>query len=485
MLDHVNLVISMSNNNAIKAGIWYIVGNFLIKGIGFISTPLFTRIMTQSDIGDFSNYITWLGILLIVFSCEMYSSISVARFDFKDEINEYVASNLLLGSAITLIIFLLLLPFKKYVIAFLAIPEYAFYYSFVYIMIVPAIQMYQAKCQIEYKYKTSVAISLITSIGCSLLSLLLVVFLNDQIFARVVGYLVPYIFVGMCVYLHILYKSKFFDWKYCKYGLHISLPIVCHLLAGYVLSSSDRIMIKSILDSKSLGLYSIAYSSSIIISVFMSSLNSAWAPWSMEMINKENICKLRKASKFFVIFFVVITCFIVSVGPEILQILGGKNYMEAEMVIPPVMIGIVFQFMYTLYVNIEQYQKKMMMVALGTVLSASLNVILNAWLIPIYGYVAAAYTTLLSYMFLFSIHFVFVFCLRKLYFYDTKFNFFVMLGVIVYIPIANFMYKEDIYRVLFLVGVIFIFVFVCFKFRATIKQIIELKSISPLFNLFI
>ena len=54
------------NKKALKAGFWYTFSNFLIKGIAFLTMPIFTRIMSKYDIGVFSNIISWFNILAII-----------------------------------------------------------------------------------------------------------------------------------------------------------------------------------------------------------------------------------------------------------------------------------------------------------------------------------------------------------------------------------------------------------------------------------
>ena len=123
----------LQNKKALKSGVWYIFGNFVLKGIGFLTTPFFTRLMTKEDIGDFANLLTWVGVLSIVFTFDLYSSITVARFDYKEDLNEYIASNLLLGSGITLFFFAVVFPFRSYLLSAIKLPDYVFYYALVYI----------------------------------------------------------------------------------------------------------------------------------------------------------------------------------------------------------------------------------------------------------------------------------------------------------------------------------------------------------------
>ena len=52
----------------LKAGIWYTVCSFLTKGIAFITTPIFTRLLSSSEYGDYNTFVAWAGIIVIVSS---------------------------------------------------------------------------------------------------------------------------------------------------------------------------------------------------------------------------------------------------------------------------------------------------------------------------------------------------------------------------------------------------------------------------------
>ncbi len=65
-----------------------------------------------------------------------------------------------------------------------------------------------------------------------------------------------------------------------------------------------------------------------------------------------------------------------------------------------------FVFLYSLPANFEFYLKKTYYISLGTTAAALINIVLNVWFIPIFGYVAAAWTTLISYIFFFVFHLI-------------------------------------------------------------------------------
>lgn len=57
---------------ATKAGIWYTIGNFLLKGCIFFSLPIFTRILSTTDFGIYNTYIAYEGILTAILGLGLY-----------------------------------------------------------------------------------------------------------------------------------------------------------------------------------------------------------------------------------------------------------------------------------------------------------------------------------------------------------------------------------------------------------------------------
>ena len=50
---------------AVKASVAYTVCNIIQKSLSFITVPLFTRLLTTDEYGQFSVYTSWQGILAI------------------------------------------------------------------------------------------------------------------------------------------------------------------------------------------------------------------------------------------------------------------------------------------------------------------------------------------------------------------------------------------------------------------------------------
>ena len=84
-------------------------------------------------------------------------------------------------------------------------------------------------------------------------------------------------------------------------------------------------------------------------------------------------------------------------SPEIIAILGGENYAGGIKIVPIVSFSTLFNVLYIYVANVEFLYGKTYRIALITITAALLNIVLNALLIPIFGFTAAAYTTLVAY----------------------------------------------------------------------------------------
>jgi len=234
-----------NSKKALKSGVWYTIGNFVTKGFIFIVSPIFNRIMSPTDVGIYSNFTAWIAILSIVCTLDLYSALSVARFDFRDELNEFVTSILLLGSLITSGFYVIALVFWDDVRSLLGFSSLELHIAMLYFLVSPSLQIFQLKSRIEYKYKLSTLVSLLSTLCATGISLICVLAAEEKLAARIIGNYVPLILLNGIMYIFFFQKAKGVSVKYWKYALTISIPMAIHLLSGNILGSSDRIMITS------------------------------------------------------------------------------------------------------------------------------------------------------------------------------------------------------------------------------------------------
>ena len=89
-----------SGTKAAKAGLAYTVGNVLLKGIAFLTLPIFSRILTTEEVGFYNLYVSYETILTIFVGLCLYGSLRTAKYDYRQEFDSYVSSTLMLSGIV-------------------------------------------------------------------------------------------------------------------------------------------------------------------------------------------------------------------------------------------------------------------------------------------------------------------------------------------------------------------------------------------------
>ena len=283
-----------NDKKALKSGIWYTVSNFLIRSIGFITTPIFTRLLTKSEFGAFNNYSSWLSIITIFVTFNLESTLISAKYDYKESFDEYILS-LLSFSTISAFAWLLIVNvFSDEITSFLGLKLPYINAMIIYLLFLPAVNLFQARERYYFEYKKTVLTSLFIAVGTALVSVLLVKTMEDRLTGRIVGSIIPTVILGIFLFFYFLKKGKRIKIKYWKYALPICLPFIPHLLSMTVLNSTDRVMIDRWCGSEATALYSLAYSCGAMVTLLLTSLNSAFAPWLGEKLVEDNRSEIKK-----------------------------------------------------------------------------------------------------------------------------------------------------------------------------------------------
>ena len=199
----------------------------------------------------------------------------------------------------------------------------------------------------------------------------------------------------------------FFHKEYWKYALVFNIPLIPHYLSNYVLSQSDRLMIGRMVGNSEAAFYSIAYTISTMMMLVMSAINNSLTPYVYKSLDSGGEKKIKNVTSPLIILIAGLCIVTMAFAPEVILIFAGSKYMEAIYVIPPVAASVFFVFIYSLFSNIEYFYRKTIFIAIATCVSAIINLILNYIFIGMYGYYAAGYTTLICYICMAIIHYIF------------------------------------------------------------------------------
>ena len=431
----------MSNDRkALKSGLWYTAASFLMRGIGFLTTPIFSRLMTETEFGLYSNYTSWEQILTVFVTLNLSATLISARYDHEKDFDGYIFSMLALSSLSALIWFVILQVFGGFFEGFLSMNRFYISVMCLSMLIQPFTSMFVERERYYFEYKQSVALSLTVSILTTGLSVALVVLMEDKLKGRVLGGVLPVIPIAAWLAWFFYKRGKRVRIEYWKYALPICIPYIPHVLSLILLSSMDRTMITRICGPEDTAIYSLAYTCSSMITMLVGSLNSAFAPWIGEKLHEKRYGDINRVSRVYMTAFVAMAALIVLAAPEVIAVVGGSKYRAGIWVLPPVAAGVMLQFLYCMFVNVEQFEKKTTGMAFASVSAALLNWGLNAYFIPRYGYIAAAYTTFAGYLWMLLVHMFLVYHYGYRGVYDYRLVM-VMVGVITLVMLgANWLY---------------------------------------------
>lgn len=450
----------------VKATFWLTVCSFLQKGISVITVPIFTRLLNSSEYGMVSVYVSWANIFSMITSLSVYAgAFNPAMIKYDNKRDEYVSSMLGLTTLITGLAWIVYMIFKDFFVKMTGLPVVLLNLMFVQLLFAPAFNLWLAKERFEYKYKSIVIVSIIMSILSPLVSVIAVVFSQERAMSKIISAEVVSDLIYLLIYVHLLFKGKkFLKLEYWRYVIKINIPLIPHFLSGTILNQADRVMINNFCGADCAGIYSVAYSAAMVLTVLNGSINASLVPWTYRKIKANQTQDIKGVVNTILIgVFCVISIFILC-APEMMYILASKEYGEAVWIIPSVTCSVFFWTIFGLFVNIELYYEKSIYVAVASVISALLNVLLNYVCIPKYGYMAAGYTTLASYLIYTIIHFWFMKKVlkqknQKNDMYDVKFILVLSCFMICVSFISLLLYRNIIIRYLALFCIVSIVVY--------------------------
>jgi O-antigen/teichoic acid export membrane protein len=280
--------------------------------------------------------------------------------------------------------------------------------------------IWAARQRFEFKYRALVVMTLFITVIASSVSIFFVYFSRQKAIARVVANAIVCVIIYLFVFLfYILKNKKLFNKEYWKFALGFNIPLVPHYLSQMVLNQADRIMIAAYCGNHYAGIYSVSYNFSLVLMVLIQSVNASFTPWIYGKLEARGYNDIRKISSLLICFFALLTIIPILVGPEIIYILAPVGYFEAIYVIPSVGLSVFFVFLYGLFASVSFFYGKTIFIAVGSVVVAFCNILLNAFFIPRFGYLAAGYTTLICYILYSIVYYFFMWHTAKKEKYDA------------------------------------------------------------------
>ncbi len=415
----------------IKATICFLVCSFLQKGISVVTTPIFTRLMSTQEYGQYSVFQSWLDIVTIFVSLKLCAGVFLQGIVKQENKDRFASAMQGLSFVLTILWSIIYCIFHDFFNKVTSLTTIQMVAMLSLIWTTGVFGYWSVEQRMENRYKPLIIITLLTSLLKPTTGIILVIVSTDKVTARILGLALIELIFFMGLFIKDMKKGKcFYDKAIWKYALSFNIPLIPHYLSMAVLNSSDRIMIKYYQGESKAGIYSLAYSLALIMTLFNSALLQTVEPWLYKKINAKQEKDISQVAYITLVVIASVNIGLIAVAPEAVKIFAPPEYAEAVWIIPSVAMSVYFMFAYSLFVAFEFYFEKTHYITLATLIGAVANIVLNMIFIPIFGYYAAGYTTLICYILFAIMHYFFMTQICKDKLEEEKiFNIKILLGI--------------------------------------------------------
>lgn len=407
-----------------KSAVAYTFASLFSKGLAFITVPIFTRIMSTDEIGTVNLYNSWQSTLTVIATLSLtYGGYMVALKEFEHERDQYESSVLALTTISSCIVAALYFIAPNFWSKILGLDRSLLVLMVIGFLVSPATEFWLARQRYEYRYKAATAVTILSAIVASVLSVIVVIFLRNNHSEAVAegrliaNYGVLYA-VALVLWIYIMVRGhKIFNFKYWSFSLALSLPLIANQFATQILNNSGRVMIGWFVNNSAVGIYGTLSSISTVSTIVWSAINSSFIPFLYRNIdNNEGKKKIKNLSQLLLAVYAMVCVLITFLAPEVVKIMATDEYYSAIYIMPAISAAIFQNAISNMYANVLLYHKKSSYILISSVTAAVVNIVLNALLIPLFGYQAAAYSMLIAFMLLSYLQ---MFISRKLHFKIT------------------------------------------------------------------
>ena len=393
-------------------GLPTIVGRML----NYLLVPLYTSVFTDpADYGVVSELYAWVAFLIVLLTVGM----ETAFFKFFNEEKDKDAvfkNGFITIIGLNVLFLILLLFFNQSIADVMLYSEHNEYIILLGIIVcidaISALPM--AKLRSEQKALRFSAIHF-TSIGVNIgLNLILMIFLFDP--ARpeegVLFILIANLLASLVKPIATYKDFIGLNWRYDKVlgakMMKYAIPLVIAGFAGIVNETLDRVMLKHLLHNKAgftlraaeakLGIYSACYKLAMIVTIFLQAYRYAAEPFFFAQAKNADRNKIYAKIMNYFVAAVCLVFLCVALNIDIFKyFIRNEIYWSGLGVVPILLVANIFLGIYfnqSIWYKLSGQTKFGAYIALG---GAAITITVNLIFIPIYGFWASAWATLVVY----------------------------------------------------------------------------------------
>ncbi len=388
-----------SMSPAAKASFWFVVSNVVLKGISFITTPIFTRLLDVADYGISSVFVTWEGVISIFATLSLAGGVyNIAMTKYEKDVETLTSSMIGLTAVTSILVYVLCILINAVFPQLFGLSVSYLIFMWVQTFTNTATTFWLMRKRYTYDYKKVIAYTFTNAILSPVVAIIAVKLVDEnKAYAKVIGSGLWGIIIGAAIMAMLVFKGKkLYHKEYWKYALRFNVPLLPYYLSQIILNSSDKLMLDYFISAAAAGLYSIAHSITGVVSIITQSINNSLIPYTLQSIKSGAVKKLNKVVLGCSVLVAVVCEIIVLFAKEGILIFATKEYMNAVWFVAPLAFSVQISFVAGLIGNIMFYYEKTKEMSTITMIIAAINIILNFAGIKLFGYIAVGYATLIT-----------------------------------------------------------------------------------------
>jgi O-antigen/teichoic acid export membrane protein len=385
----------------------YGAGSVLQTALGFILIPLYTKYYSPEMYGELA-LITICGTIgASIFYFGVHSALSRSYYDKPEgfERKKTISTTfyiLLFGALLQISLGFLL----KGQLSFLLFHNYNYAYHIFFILCGSALgfvsNLFLMLLRFERKSKIVIIFNLANLVISTGLILYLLIIAKIGIMAPILG-----TFLSQFLFFFVLYffsrRSIIFAFSIPESILQLKwgFSIVLSNFGVLILDWSDRFQINKFCSTDDVGIYSLGYKIGMLITVVLIiPLSQIWDPIRMQYRHDKNAASFYSLSiTYYFIFGLFVAVGLSIFSKELIEIMSRRSdYLPAYKVIPIIVFSYLLIGCGELTNHGIVFERKVHYGIWLTWLSAGMVFGLNLIFIPLYGFIAAAYTRLFTFL---------------------------------------------------------------------------------------
>ncbi len=432
--------------------------------INFLLVPIYTKVLTTAQYGE-ADLISTLAVVIVpIITLNIGEAVMRFALDKDANIHNIVDVGILF-TFLSLINGIIIFPLM------LLFPAIKISSVYVYLFCVTQGLFTTLFCTLrgEEKLFDYALCNILNTFLTAGFNIVFLVVLHNGVEGYFMAYILSYLFAslyaGIKSNIKISLTNFHVDWSLAKQMVIYSIMFVPSNLMWWIINSSDRIMVTSMIGIEQNGIYAISYKLPSVMAALNTIFNQAWMYSAVHEIGSDDNEEFNNKMFYILsrLLFVAIVFLLLILRP-FLKIYVSSDYYAAWKYTPYLLVGFYFNTLSTfLSTNYTVHKDSKGFLKTGS-LGAVANIILNFILIPIIGVSGAALATCISYFLVFLYAYVDTQKYLKISVFERK-------NVCIYIIVVMFSIIEFLSSPWYILLLFLGFIVVCFFERKIIKEL--------------